>query len=141
MKTTIDKHAGEETAPSKVIAKNTTDGNHENGIAGNNPVQIMNNAGDNEQQRQKELAHDRHLNETGEKIKRLDHKTKISDTAEIKQLKDDYETVNVMNLLPAEQRTAEFTPVVEFYYKRMNENIKRLYAKLVDKVGSDEEEK
>lgn len=138
----VDKHAGEKTSAKAVTAQakgNVNDSVKGSGVeeVGADHIQIMNDAANLKNEKAKEVAHDKHLNEVDKKVRDLDVK-KIADTSELKQLKEDSEVVKAMTSLPADARTAEFSTVIGFYYKRMNENIKTLHEKLADKVKGEE---
>src|SRR5205814_5366065 len=87
---------------------------------------VINRAADNENNRQKEVHRDKKMNAIDNKLRDQEHGIKISDSSELKQLKDDAEIVKAMIALPSDERTGEFSTVIGFYYKRMNENIKKL---------------
>lgn len=98
-------------------------------------VAIAQQAHDDIKQKEQERIDDKRLDELDKKIKDPTEKTKINDSAEIKQLSEDGETVRAMLALPADERTPEFGTVIGFYYKRMNETVKKIHDKLAGTVS------
>lgn len=137
MKETLKETANVKDAATKEVTPGVQVSNvHGSGAEeqGSDHVQNEIDATNNRRKESERLRKDKELSDTDKKLKDPTAKTEIKDTAILKAITEDSESVKALLAVPNDFRSAEYSTVVAFYYKRINANVVKLHDLLVKEL-------